>query len=86
MTSELKRIIKYNKERNELLMSGDIVRLTVFYRKHNPGAPEFSSPEVAEIMLHKARTAIRSLPMKYRVESKKWLDERGYRSMDDGDL
>jgi hypothetical protein len=38
------------------------------------------------ISVHMARTAATDLPMAERVKSKQWLNERGYRSMDDGDV
>lgn len=74
------------RERDEMLMAGDIDRLIAFQKKHNPDIPAFPTREVAEISLHMARTAAKSLPMTYRIESRKWLTERGYRSLDDGDL
>jgi hypothetical protein len=36
--------------------------------------------------MHKARTALRSLPLDVRLESKRWLTERGMRSLDEGEL
>lgn len=75
------------RERDEMLMAGDIDRLIAFQKKHNPDIRAFPNREVAEISLHMTRTAARSLPMTYRMESKKWLTERGYKSLDyDGDL
>jgi hypothetical protein len=74
------------RERDEMLMDGDIDRLIAFQKKHNPDIRAFHSREVAEISLHMTRTAAKSLPMTYRIESRKWLTERGYASLDDGDL
>ncbi len=79
-------IAAFVKERDEMLMALDIDRMMAFHEKHNPGIRRFSSREVAEISLHKARTAARSLPIEARQLSKQWLTERGYTSMDDGDL
>lgn len=78
-------IAAFVKERNEVLLAGDVDRLIAFHSKHNPGAV-FSSREVAEIAMHKARTACTGLPMEARLESKRWLRERSYGSFDDGDL
>jgi hypothetical protein len=35
------------------------------------------------VSVHMARTGAKSLPMEARIESKRWLTERGLRSMDD---
>lgn len=86
MTPEVEAEIKaFVKERDEMLLACDIDLVRAFHAKHNPGLPE-PSDEVAWLMLHKARTAARSLPREERVKSKKWLTERGSASMDDGDL
>lgn len=87
MTPEVKaQIESFVKERDDMLMSGDVDRVIAFHAKHNPGVAPFSSREVAEVSMHKARTAAKSLPMSFRSESKKWLSERGYTSHDDGDV
>ena len=78
-------IAAFVKERNEVLLSGDIDRCSAFLTKHNPGFSP-STRLVAEIMMHKARMAVLSLPIEARKESKKWLTDRGYFSFDDGDL
>lgn len=69
-----------------MLIAGDIDRMMEFDAKHNPGVRSFASHEVAEIALHKARTAAKSLPIELRLESKRWLSDRSYSSFDDGDL
>lgn len=38
------------------------------------------------VSIHKARTGALSLPREERIKSKKWLKQRGLRSLDDGDL
>lgn len=78
-------IAAFVKERDEMLMALDIDRMFAFHAKYNPGR-QFSNRQVAEISLHKARTAAKSLPMFARALSKRWLEERGYTSMDDGDI
>ena len=72
-------------ERDEMLLSMDLDRLIAFHVKHNPKLP-IPSRQVAELLLHKARTGAKSLPIEARLESKRWLAGRGLSSMDDGDL
>jgi hypothetical protein len=87
VTPEVEAEIKaFVKERDEMLMSGDVDLCIAFHEKHNAGIRAFPNRQVAEISLHQARTAARSLPMGDRLESKKWLSERGYTSLDDGEL
>lgn len=87
MTPEIIAEIKaFNAERDEMLLACDVDRMIAFHTKWNPGIRPFSTREVAEITLHKARTAAASLPIEARRLSKQWLTERGYPSMDDGDL
>ena len=87
MTPEIEAEIKaFVKERDEMLMAGDVDRCIAFHEKHNPGIRAFPNRLVAEISLHKARTGAKSLPFVFRIESKKWLTERGYSSLDDGEL
>lgn len=72
------------KERDEILLSGDIDRMMEFLVRN--GLPPLSSREFAEVVMHKARTAVCSLPREVRIASKQWLSERGYHSLDDGDM
>ena len=78
-------IADFVKERNEMLLSGDIDRALAFWEKWSP---EFkpSSRLVAEAAMHKARTADASLPIEARRESKQWLTAHRLESFDDGDL
>ncbi len=86
MTPEIEAEIKaFVKERDEMLIAGDIDRCIAFQKKHSPQV-RIPARDIVEISLHKARTGAKSLPMSYRIESKKWLSDRGYQSMDDGDL
>jgi hypothetical protein len=78
-------ITKFNAERDAILISGDLDAMLAFVRRQRPDFTP-TSPEVLEIMLHKGRTAVRSLPMEMRSASKRWLVERGYGSYDDGDV
>lgn len=87
MTPEVEAEIKaFVKERDDVLASGDVDRIIAFHEKHNPGIRAFPNREVAEISMHKARTGAKSLPFVLRIESKKWLLDRGYTSMDEGDV
>lgn len=87
MTPEVEAKIKaFVKERDEMLLACDVDRMLAFYVKHNPNSPKFSSREVAEAALHKARTCVTNFPMDERIKSKRWLKERGMSSMDEGDV
>jgi len=77
---------EFLKEREAMLLAGDLDRLMQFHVKWNPGSAPYSSREIAEVALHKARTGVKSLPMSMRKSSKQWLIERGYHSFDDGDI
>ena len=79
-------IAAFVRERTEMLLACDVDRMIAFHAKHNPGRTFFGSREIAEIVLHKSRTAAKSLPIEPRLASKRWLSERGYSSLDDGDL
>lgn len=72
-------------ERDAMLRALDPERAIAYYKKYNPGksVPE---GEILMISLHKARTACLSLTREERLESQHWLAERGYGSLDDGDL
>lgn len=67
-------------ERDSVLLSGDIDLLMRFHQKHNPGSPPIANRELAEISMHKARTAALSLPLDIRRGSHQWLTDRGYSS------
>lgn len=74
------------KERDEVLISGDITKMMEFHNRYHPELEPMKDPEIAEVALHKSRTAVTSLPIEMRRASKAWLMENGYQSMDDGDL
>jgi hypothetical protein len=81
-----KKIAAFCRERDEMLLAADVDRSIAFGLKHNPHALPPSSREVAEISMHKAITAVRTLPLEHRRKSYRWLTERGYTSHDDGEL
>lgn len=70
--------------RNDILAKGDPDALMQFMLDWKLPVP--SNRYAAEVTLHKARTGAVSLPRELRVASKRWLTERGYGSLDDGDL
>ena len=73
-------------ERNALLRAAfNFETMKAYMAKYSPGFP-LVSEQVAEITFHKSRTAMLALPREVRQASKAWLSERGYTSLDDGDL
>jgi len=79
-------VAAYVKARDAVLLRGDVDECMTFLRLHNPQLPPPSSRMVAEMTMHKAITGAKSLPIAYRRASKHWLQRRGFRSFDDGDL
>jgi hypothetical protein len=78
------QIKAYCAARDKVLLTRDPRQMIALLAKyHNDQLP---SLEVAEITMHKMTTAIRSMPMALRTESKRWLLERGYQPYDDGDV
>jgi hypothetical protein len=75
---------RYNRERDAMLMQRCPDALIKFMRKHRLPTPK--SRAMAEVTLHKMTTAVVLLPLDVRKASKQWLTERGYPSLDDGDL
>lgn len=87
MTPEVQeKVAAFVKERDEMLLACDVDQMLAFYKKHNPTMPMPSDRIVAEMMLHKARTGVRTLPREERMRSAKWLRERGCSTFDDGEL
>ena len=74
----------YVRERNAMLLRGDIDVLIAFM--HKWGYPPPSDRMTAELILHKLTTAVPSLPLEHRRRSKTWLTKRGSHSLDDGEL
>ena len=79
-------IAAFLKERDAVLLTGDVDKVLAFWRKFNPHMREPSSRQVAEAAMHKAITASRTLPIEVRRTSKQWLEAHGSRSFDDGDV
>lgn len=76
-------IESFKKERNTVLLSLDKEKIKNFMRKNKAPIPR---KEVFWISVHKAITGCVSLPLKFRNESKQWLNDRSYYSLDDGEL
>lgn len=74
----------YTQERDSLLLEKNVGKVIKFYAKHNEG--KALSYGEAELIMHKAITGARTLPIEFRRESKQWLEEHGWSSLDDGDL
>jgi hypothetical protein len=74
----------YVLERNAMLLQRDPDALIAFMKKHKLPRPR--SRDAAELTLHKTITSAVSLPDDVRRASKQWLTERGYQSLDDGEL
>src|SRR5215510_14599081 len=74
----------YVKKRNEMLLLRSPRALMRFMKLYTSRVP--SSLAVAEITMHKAISAVESLPSDFRLESEQWLEARGLISFADGDL
>lgn len=84
-TEEIKQeIAAFASERNQALLSMDEDKIRAMVKKWN--GTEMPQGEVFWGAVHKAITGAGSLPIEFRRKSKAWLDERGLKSLDDGDL
>ena len=72
-------------ERDAALLSLDEIKIRALFRKFN-GKEMPSDPEIFWTSVHKAITGATSLPIAFRKASKAWLSERGFQSLDDGEL
>ncbi len=80
------QIAQFTKERNEAFLSLDEKTIREMQRKWN-GTEMPDNMEVFWGAVHKAITGVqKGLPLEFRKKSKAWLTERGYESMDDGEL
>jgi hypothetical protein len=64
----------------QILEAGDVEGCRRFWREIAAHLPQPDSHERAEIVMHMARTAMRSMPFKHRAYSHSWLVERGHPS------
>lgn len=67
-------------DRNAALLSLDLTKINAFNAKY--GAPILEDNEMGWHIIHKARTAITSMPKEDKDLSKAWLAARGYKHMD----
>lgn len=63
-------------EFRSLLAAGDVRGLRAYWAKVSPQLPQLRNDEEAEIAMHMARTSAKSIPLKLRVWSHRWLVER----------
>lgn len=81
---------EFKKDRNEALLSMDKNKIIAYLNKYQDMKTYATDyPENDKIFwcgVHKARTGCTDLPMSERMISKDWLSERGYESLDDGEL
>lgn len=77
-------IKEYTKIRNKKLESDNKEDWIELYKIAGHPIPENEIVFLASV--HKARTAIPALSLSKRLESKKWLNEHGFYSFDDGEL
>lgn len=75
---------QFKKDRNHALLSLDGPTIIAYFEKYNGTAPEVNA--IFWMGIHKARTACRELPMEARSLSKRWLMDRGFQPMDDGEV
>jgi hypothetical protein len=78
-------IEEWRKDRREALLSLDEQKVRAYFRKYN----DHEMPSDMELFwgaIHKAITGSTDLPIEFRRASKRYLDERGLKSFDDGDL
>lgn len=79
-------LIQFNKERNEAFLTMDEDKIRAHQMKWN-GTELPENKDVFWGSVHKAITGCgASLPLEFRKQSKAWLDKRGLKSLDDGDL
>lgn len=71
-------------DRKTALLSMDKAVIEKYCAKYGISLPKDEATFWCAI--HKARTADLLLPLEERMKSKRWLTERNYESMDDGDL
>jgi len=72
----------YRAELDDILLNGTPMNLLKFMQGHAMKADLC----LAEMTLHKARTAAKTLPLDSRKASKAWLQQHGYHALDDDEL
>lgn len=74
--AERRQLKRFNAERDAALIEGTVEAMAKFARKWRVSFPD--SHEVAEIMLHKCRCNVLSMPPDLVNESVGWLASHGY--------
>lgn len=59
-----------------LLEAGDVEGCRRYWHKHAPSMPQLATYEQAEVSMHMARTAAKSVEFRLRAYSHRWLVER----------
>lgn len=77
---------QFKKDRKLALLSLDEQKIRAMYKKYNDDRDMPANAELFWRSVHKAITGCLDLPIEFRHKSKLWLNERGYKSLDDGDL
>jgi hypothetical protein len=72
-------------EREQVLLGMDEQAIRAYLLKWNGNAGP-TEPEVFWLAIHKARTALKSLPMEARQESKRYLLAHNSEPLDDGEV
>ena len=85
--SELKRMVKL---RDEALLSLDRDQILRYYKRYS-SREEYAwmanvESDVFWGAVHKARSANINLPIEARLESKRWLEAKGWQSWNEGEL
>lgn len=75
----------FKRDREQALLSMDEQTIRAYLYHYNGNAGPTDST-VFWCGIHKARTALRTLPMDERSKSKRWLLARGFRPEDDGEV
>lgn len=88
MPHDIKKLEQFYDDKREALSSLDREKIIAYAEKYNM---QFflalkDDEELFWGSVHKAITGVGSLPIEFRRESKKYLDSRGLRSLDDGEL
>lgn len=79
------QIAQFNKERNAAFLTLDEQKIRAHQRKWNCK----EMPDDMRLFwgsVHKAITGTQSLPLEFRMASKKYLNEHNLKSLDDGEL
>jgi hypothetical protein len=78
---------QFQRDRDALLSAPfSEAAMRAYMRKYSSPTLAGKPLEIIEAAYHKAVTGLKSLPLVHRQKSKRWLNEHGLHSLDDGDL